>query len=128
LSSPYDVAAGSFQILEACTSTATLIAQAAPYCLQDRFKTAGPLAIMHTFQGAMQWFEFIQAKREVQWCKEVFLKINAGGSPFQDPVEAEFTAKLSASRSENGEGAKKKYAGYQLSLPYYGKGALSMDF
>jgi hypothetical protein len=77
----------------------------------------------------MQWFEFIQAKREVQWCKEVFLKINAGGSPFQDPDEVgEVTTKLSASRSENGEGAKGQKAGYQLWLPYYGKSALSLEF
>lgn len=65
----------------------------------------------------------------MQWCKEVFLKINAGGSPFQDPDEVgEVTTELSASRGENGEGAKGQNVGYQLSLPFYGKSALSLDF
>jgi hypothetical protein len=114
--------------VEGCTIIALLIAQSVPYCLQERFKTAGPMVALHTFSGAMQLFEHLQAEREVRWCREVFAKMNAGENPFEDPyprhgVSVDGIETVVEEVKSEGERAK-----YQLSLPHYGKNALRLDF
>jgi hypothetical protein len=113
--------------IDKCTATAVMIAKSVPYCLQSRFKTAGPVVILHTFGIASQWFEHLHAEREIRWCREVFAKMNLGGNPFEDPEQGarsggEIRQPQLSKRREDEE------ANYGLKLPHYGKEVLRLDF
>lgn len=91
-----------------------------PYCLQDDFRTSGPLVLIHPLRIAMQWFEHIGKEWEVRWCEQVFKRAVRGGNPFRD------------ADADGGDQYREQEAGggsvYQLVLPRYGADCLRLEF